>query len=315
MAVEIGVWTEARDGTLIFCERQTEQCQTGAVLELGQRQRRTQRFIGHRAPLGGVRQRESQKVDRSESALAFPVFGRIQTEQTIECAANHGIAAFEWRHKSVLRRAVERRRLKDYALQSGLTSFVHQRRKFAHSLFRSVAIPKERAHFEYESLYFNGINAVAYETEVGCANKHGLSPAAAVMRVTPIGPPTKPHKIWIIQQKAQSVVLGWERVFSDGGSDVIYYNIRGIAVGRRGANCEENCDQRSHEVRPPSDYTKLRSEHWDQYFEGKLSKNDRIHFEFEWPRPLIICEDGQSVLTNEHLQLLDFGLSINMCIE
>ena len=69
----------------------------------------------------------------------------------------------------------------------------------AHSLYRNIAIPSARKHFEYETLYFNDINAVEYETELECANKHGLSPSATVMRVIPIGPPQKPpHKHWKI---------------------------------------------------------------------------------------------------------------------
>eukprot|EP01083_Nonionella_stella_P015967 44651_1 len=144
----------------------------------------------------------------------------------------------------------------------------------AYSLYRDVK-PTAR-HFEAQHVYFNAINAIEYETELQCANKHGLSPPALAFKVTPIGPPEAPHKIWIVRSKEQSVVLGWKRPFSDGGTEIVKYHIRGIAIGRRGANCEAQCDQQFNEAKPPPNYTKLRSEHWDQYFAGALKKNESM---------------------------------------
>ena len=116
-----------------------------------------------------------------------------------------------------------------------------------------------------------------YESELRCANKHGLSPSAVKLRVKPIGPPEKPQKIWIIKSTENSVIIGLQRPFSYGGSEVINYGLRAIAIGRRGANCEKQCSQQFNEAKPPPDYTRLRSEHWDMYFSGKLEKNQSAY--------------------------------------
>lgn len=194
----------------------------------------------------------------------------------------------------------------------------------AYSVQQEV-VPKAR-HFETQSVFFNAINAVTYESDIRCANKHGPSPRAAPLTVTPVGPPEKPQKTWVVDTEEDSIILAWERPFSDGGSPVTKYHIRSIAIGRRGANCEKQCSQQFNENQPPPDYTKMRPEHWNQYFAGDLQKtpeeekvddylNGEISFEESIAEPEAARSETEGFMSDlqaiEEVQVEEVTTSLN----